>query len=98
MKTDYEKGLQAGDNQQENRGCSAWCQKKLADLGLKSKKRGPEKDGGYNDQFEPCDFTCDKASDGNFPYFTIILTLIHAAVYIYFVATDPKHNIAGFNK
>ena len=94
-------------------GCEDIIAKKLDDAGVKSKKHAKHAAGlffifaltyffnadpAYSKAFDPCDMKCKPDSDGNFPYFTLILTFIHIGFYIYFVATDPNHNIAGFNK
>jgi len=51
----------------------------------------------YAEQFDPCDCSCTNSRPGNFPFFTLLLCLSHIAIYIYYVAIDPEHNIIGLN-
>ncbi|CAG5099966.1 Oidioi.mRNA.OKI2018_I69.XSR.g16778.t1.cds [Oikopleura dioica] len=100
---EYEAGKPADEEEPACCDCCISCENKmislLDDLGIKSKKHVLHAtDPAYNKTMDPCDLTCRNDTDGNFPYFTLIMSAIHIGFYIYFVATDPTHNIAGFNK
>lgn len=54
---------------------------------------------GYSEQFDLCDFTCNnqESKPGNFPYFTIIISLIQIIIFaIYY--SQPGSEINEFNR